>query len=69
MDLPEKQIMRELEKALHEIERLRQENAKLRKKLGMEFSEPKVDTIDQGQVLPCPAAELKKLRKPPPLCG
>lgn len=35
--------MRELEKALQEIERLRQENARLRKKLGMEISEPKAD--------------------------
>jgi hypothetical protein len=48
MDLPEKQMMRELEKALHEIERLRQENARLRKKLGMEVSEPKADYNQSG---------------------
>ncbi len=33
----------ELEKAVQEIERLRQENAELRKKLGLEVSEPKSD--------------------------
>ena len=40
--------MHELEKALQEIERLRQENARLRKKLGMEVSEPKADYNQSG---------------------
>ena len=40
--------MRELEKALQEIVRLRQENARLRKKLGMEVSEPKADYTQSG---------------------
>ncbi|MBI4489178.1 MAG: DEAD/DEAH box helicase family protein [Deltaproteobacteria bacterium] len=44
----EKEMMRELEKALQEIERLRQENAQLRKKLGMEVSEPKADYNQSG---------------------
>src|SRR5919106_4081334 len=48
MDLPEKQMMRELEKALQEIERLRQENTQLRKKLGIEVSEPKGDYNQSG---------------------
>jgi hypothetical protein len=48
MDLPEKQLMRELEKALREIERLRQENARLRRKLGMEVSESKSDYNQSG---------------------
>jgi len=48
MDAMEKEIMRELEKALQEIERLRQENAQLRKKLGMEVSEPKADYNQSG---------------------
>jgi superfamily II DNA or RNA helicase len=39
----EKGITRELEKALQEIDRLRQENVQLRKKLGIEVSEPKAD--------------------------
>ncbi len=34
-------MMRELEKAIEEIERLRQENSQLRKKLGIEVSEAK----------------------------
>ncbi len=41
-------MMRELEKALQEIERLRQENAELRKKLGIEVSEPKADYSQSG---------------------
>lgn len=41
-------MMRELEKALQEIERLRQENAQLRKKLGIEVSEPKADYSQSG---------------------
>lgn len=40
--------MRELEKALQEIERLRQENIQLRKKLGIEVSEPKGDYNQSG---------------------
>src|SRR5919109_4594771 len=39
----EKEMTRELEKALQEIERLRQENTRLRKKLGIGPSEPKAD--------------------------
>ncbi|MFQ5684475.1 MAG: DEAD/DEAH box helicase family protein, partial [Candidatus Binatia bacterium] len=39
----EKEMVRELEKALQEIERLRRENAELRKKLGIEVSESKAD--------------------------
>ena len=38
----------ELEKALQEIERLRQENAQLRKKLGIKVSEPKSDYGELG---------------------
>ena len=38
----------ELEKALQEIERLRQENAQLRKKLGIKVSEPKSDYGESG---------------------
>jgi hypothetical protein len=44
----EKEMTRELEKALQEIERLRQENAQLRKKLGMEVSESKADYSQTG---------------------
>jgi hypothetical protein len=39
----EKKMTTELEKAIQEIERLRQENAQLRKKLGIKVSEPKSD--------------------------
>jgi superfamily II DNA or RNA helicase len=39
----EKEMPRELEKALQEIEQLRQENAQLRKKLGITVSEAKAD--------------------------
>jgi superfamily II DNA or RNA helicase len=38
----------ELEKALQEIERLRQENARLRRKLGIEASEPRADYSQSG---------------------
>ena len=41
MDAMEKKMTTELEKAIQEIERLRQENAQLRKKLGIKVSEPK----------------------------
>ena len=41
MDAMEKKMTTELEKAIQEIERLRQENAQLRKKLGTKVSEPK----------------------------
>ena len=44
-------MTRELEKALQEIERLRQENAQLRKKLGIEVSEPKADYSQTGTTL------------------
>jgi superfamily II DNA or RNA helicase len=44
----EKEMPRELEKALQEIEQLRQENAQLRKKLGIEVSEPKADYRQSG---------------------
>jgi len=44
----EKEMPRELERALQEIEQLRQENAQLRKKLGMEVSQPKADYRQSG---------------------
>jgi len=44
----EKGMPSELEKALREIEQLRQENARLRKKLGIEVSEPKADYGQSG---------------------
>jgi hypothetical protein len=44
----EKNMTTELEKALQEIERLRQENAQLRKKLGIQLSEPKSDYGESG---------------------
>jgi hypothetical protein len=44
----EKKMTTELEKALQEIERLRQENAQFRKKLGMEVSEQKSDHGESG---------------------
>ena len=48
MDTMEKEMTTELEKALQEIERLRQENAQLRKKLGIKVSEPKSDYNQSG---------------------
>jgi hypothetical protein len=48
MDAMEKKMTTELEKAIQEIERLRQENAQLRKKLGIEVSEPKSDYAQSG---------------------
>lgn len=48
MDAMEKKMTTELEKAIQEIERLRQENAQLRKKLGIEVSEPKADYSQSG---------------------
>jgi hypothetical protein len=48
MDTTEKKMTPELEKALQEIERLRQENAQLRKKLGIAASEPKADYSHSG---------------------
>ena len=44
----EKEMTRKLEKAFQEIEQLRQENAQLRKKLGIEVSEPKADYSQSG---------------------
>src|SRR5262245_22437851 len=44
----EKEMPRELERALREIEQLRQENARLRKKLGIEVFEPKADYHQSG---------------------
>src|SRR5215813_283672 len=44
----EKEMPGELERALREIEQLRQENARLRKKLGIEVSEPKADYGQSG---------------------
>src|SRR5215813_5728842 len=44
----EKEMPRDLEKALQEIEQLRQENTQLRKKLGMEVSQPKADYRQSG---------------------
>jgi hypothetical protein len=44
----EKKMTTELEKALQEIERLRQENAQLRKKLGIRVSEQKSDYGESG---------------------
>jgi TOTE conflict system, Archaeo-Eukaryotic Primase domain len=43
MDSMEKKTAAELEKALEEIQRLRRENAQLRKKLGIDISEAKAD--------------------------
>src|SRR5262245_18608480 len=44
----EKEMTRKLEEALQEIEQLRQENAELRKRLGVEVSEPKADYSRSG---------------------
>ena len=44
----EEKMTTELEKAIQEIERLRQENAQLRKKLGIRASEPKSDYGQSG---------------------
>jgi superfamily II DNA or RNA helicase len=44
----EKKMTTELEKAIQEIERLRRENAELRKKLGIKVSEPKSDYGQSG---------------------
>ena len=44
-------MTRELEKALQEIDRLRQENVQLRKKLGIKVSEPKADYSQTGTTL------------------
>jgi cell shape-determining protein MreC len=44
----EKEMPSELEKALQEIEQLRQENSQLRKKLGIEVSEATADYIQSG---------------------
>jgi superfamily II DNA or RNA helicase len=43
MNAMEKEMTHKLEKALQEIKQLRQENGQLRKKLGIEVSEPKAD--------------------------
>jgi superfamily II DNA or RNA helicase len=48
MNAMEKEMTRKLEEALQEIEQLRQENAHLRKKLGIEVSEPKADYSQSG---------------------
>lgn len=48
MDAMGKKMTTELEKAIQEIERLRQENAQLREKLGIEVSEPKADYNQSG---------------------
>ena len=45
----EKEMTRKLEEAFREIEQLRQENARLRKKLGIEVSEPRADYHQSGQ--------------------
>jgi superfamily II DNA or RNA helicase len=44
----EKEMTRKLEEAFQEIEQLRQENAQLRKKLGIEVCEPKADYRQSG---------------------
>jgi hypothetical protein len=44
----EKEMPRDLDTALQEIRQLRQENAQLRKRLGMEVSEPKADYSQSG---------------------
>ena len=59
----EKEMTRKLEEALQEIEQLRQENAHLRKKLGIEVSEPKADYSQSGPTTVRSNPE-KKLRKP-----
>jgi hypothetical protein len=53
MDVLGKKMTTELEKAIQEIERLRQENAQLRKKLGIEVSEPKSDYRQPSSAAPC----------------
>src|SRR6266498_146760 len=45
----EKKMTTELEKAIQEIERLQRENAQLRKKLGMQVSEPKAIYTQSGR--------------------
>ena len=54
-----KKMTTELEKAIQEIGRLRQENAQLREKLGIEVSEPKADYNQSGttSVGPKPSVE------------
>jgi len=63
MDLPEKQMMHELEKALQEIERLRQENARLRKTLGMEVFEPKADYNRSGPSSSVPGSRVEETQE------
>ena len=60
----EKEMTRKLEKALQEIEQLRQENAQLRKKLGIEVSEPKADYSRSGLTSVGSNTRVKKPRKP-----
>ena len=64
MNAMEKEMPRELERALREIEQLRQENARLRKKLGIEVSEPKAITVNPGLLPRASILELKNFRKP-----
>ena len=63
MDLPEKQMMHELEKALQEIVRLRQENARLRKMLGMEVSEQKADYNRSGPSSSVPGSRVEETQE------
>jgi regulator of replication initiation timing len=64
MNAMEKEMTRKLEEAFQEIEQLRQENAQLRKKLGIEVCEPKADYRQSGPTSVGPTPGLKKLRKP-----
>jgi hypothetical protein len=48
MDTTERKMTAELEKAIQEIERLRQENAELRNRLGLKVSEPESDYTQTG---------------------
>jgi cell shape-determining protein MreC len=48
MNAMEKEMKRKLEEALQAVEQLREENAQLRKKLGIEVSEPKADYSQSG---------------------
>jgi superfamily II DNA or RNA helicase len=59
----EKKMTTEWEKALQEIERLRQDNTQLRKKLGMKVSEPKSDYGQSGLSSAEPDARVEKTQE------
>jgi hypothetical protein len=60
----EKEMTRKLEEALQEIEQLRRENAQLRKKLGIEVSEPKADYGQSGPASEAFNTRAEKLQEP-----